>query len=39
MFGIGTAEMIVFGLIAIVIFVVPAIAVSYLIWQAMKRRK
>jgi hypothetical protein len=39
MFGMGIAELIVFALIALVIFVVPAVAILYLVWQAMKRRK
>jgi hypothetical protein len=39
MFGIGTTEMIVFAFIAIVIFVIPAAAISFLVWQAIKRKK
>ena len=39
MFGMGIAELIVFALIALVLFVIPAVAISYLVWEAMKRRK
>jgi len=39
MYGIGTAEMLVFGLITIVILGVPVVAVGYIVWMAIKRRK
>jgi hypothetical protein len=39
MFNMVPTELIVFSLIALVIFVAPAAAISFLVWQAIKRKK
>lgn len=39
MFGLGPAELIIFALIALVIFVIPLAALAYLIWGTFKRKK